>query len=387
MPSFFTAEHACAVGRLLEQWVHRDEVPAVVVAAGDAERFDTWAYGKLRPTDDAPPVTDATIFLIASITKPIVALGVMSLVEQGVVKLSDAVVDYVPEFASHGKRNIRIVHLLTHTSGLPDMLPDNASLRREQAPIEAFLERTCAVRPAFLPGRDVRYQSMGFLMLGQIVRRATGHSLAHLLDQRIFKPLAMHDTALGMPDDWLAPPQLPESAPSPAQPPSARPAGNGDARVERIAEIRTLRREPLSATWNTTYWRRFGAPWGGLLSTAPDLARLAQHLLRVHRGHSGVVSPPTLEAMTRNALHVMPEVPEPHRRCFPWGYGWQLNWSAHVTSFGDLLSPAAYGHWGATGTLMWIDPPRDRFAVALTTQPLENGPRRLTNLSNLICAG
>ena len=90
--------------------------------------------------------------------------------------------------------------------------------------------------------------------------------------------------------------------------------------------------------------------------------------------------------MTSNQLARMPEVPEIHRRCFPWGYGWQLEWPTHPTTFGALLSPSAYGHWGATGTMVWIDPERDAFCVVLSTQPVELGRRRLTQFTSAVCA-
>jgi CubicO group peptidase (beta-lactamase class C family) len=108
--------------------------------------------------------------------------------------------------------------------------------------------------------------------------------------------------------------------------------------------------------------------------------------LGIHAGREGIVSPATLAAMTTNQLAQMPNVPDKHRRCFPWGYAWQLNWPTHDTAFGDLLSPAAYGHWGSTGTMVWLDPALGRFAVALTTQPLELGRRWLARFSNIVCA-
>ena len=119
---------------------------------------------------------------------------------------------------------------------------------------------------------------------------------------------------------------------------------------------------------------------------AGDLAKLCRHLLRIHNGAKGILSPATLEAMTTNQLSAYPDVPETNRRCTPWGLGWQLNWPHHARAFGDLLSPSAYGHWGATGTMVWIDPPRDCFAVVLTTQPLEDRHRRQARFTNTLCS-
>jgi CubicO group peptidase (beta-lactamase class C family) len=88
--------------------------------------------------------------------------------------------------------------------------------------------------------------------------------------------------------------------------------------------------------------------------------------------------------MTTNQLAAMPQVPEQERRGRPWGLGWRLNWPAHSANFGDLLGPRAYGHWGATGTLVWIDPDTEAFFVLFTTQPQEPEGRLLARLSNVI---
>ncbi|MBX3413673.1 MAG: beta-lactamase family protein [Pirellulales bacterium] len=354
---------------LVRGWLDRDEVPAVAYAvASSHERFATRAFGRMSPEPAAPALASDAIFLIASPTKPITATAVMLLVEAGLVKLADPIARYVPGFARHGKRAITLLHALTHTSGLPDMLPENAALRARQAPLAEFTERVCALEPDFAAGRKVQYQSMGVLMLAEVVERVTGARLGDFLRERVFEPLAMHDTTLGMPAEW----EQPDAAGQPSK-------------KSRLATLRTTEAErEYGGVWNSDYWRRLGAPWGGLLSTAGDLARFVQHLLKIHRGEAGIFGPTTLEAMTRNWLAMMPKVPGGERRCHPWGLGWQLNWPTHATTFGDLLSPAAYGHWGATGTIVWLDPQRDVGGVALTTQPLEKGRRRLTNLTNAL---
>ena len=89
--------------------------------------------------------------------------------------------------------------------------------------------------------------------------------------------------------------------------------------------------------------------------------------------------------MTTNQLMHLPDLPEVERRCQPWGLGWQLNWPRHSRTFGDLLSPSAYGHWGDTGTMLWLDPVSDVYCVALTNHPLEPRNRRLTRFSNAVC--
>jgi len=85
-------------------------------------------------------------------------------------------------------------------------------------------------------------------------------------------------------------------------------------------------------------------------------------------------------------LEAFHDLPESDRRTRPWGFGWRLNWHAHAASFGDFLSQNAYGHWGATGTLFWIDPERRTAAVMLSTQPMERDRSPLVRLSNAISA-
>jgi CubicO group peptidase (beta-lactamase class C family) len=142
-----------------------------------------------------------------------------------------------------------------------------------------------------------------------------------------------------------------------------------------------------SWNWNSEYWRRLGAPWGGLLTTPADLARLAA--MQLNRGALGdrrILSRASIAAATRNQLEAMRDLPEQDRRTRPWGLGWRLNWPAHSANFGDLLGPRSYGHWGATGTLMWIDPDLDAALIVLTTRPQEPRGSYLARASNAIVA-
>ena len=357
---------------LLDEWTATDRLPAAAAVVGSSGGVSRPRhFGRQRVAADSPPLAPDALFLIASPTKPIVATALLMLVEAGQIQLVDPVVRYVPEFGKHGKRAITLAHCLTHTSGLPDMLPDNDALRVARAPLSEFLARVCELTPDFLPGRNVQYQSLGFLLLAEVLERVTGRSLPEFLAERIFAPLEMHDSWLGLP---------------------TQSSHGGEIVVEPAlrARVAELRIGPIrlsgASHWNGDYWLALGAPWGGLLSTPSDLGKFAAHLLSIQRGKRGIITRATLDAMTSNQLARMPEVPEIHRRCFPWGYGWQLEWPTHPTTFGALLSPSAYGHWGATGTMVWIDPERDAFCVVLSTQPVELGRRRLTQFTSAVCA-
>ena len=357
-----------AVLQMADRLCRQDHVPALAIAVGRAGTPSVvHLFGRQQLNPASVAVREDAIFLVASLTKPIVAMGVMLLVERGEMALGDRVSDFVPEFARHGKVGTTLRHLLTHTSGLPDMLPDNRELRAAHSPLSAFVAGACDSKADFNPGRGVQYQSMGFAMLGEIIERVSGRSCAEFLHAEFFDPLGMHDTALGAPDGWFE--------------------GAG-SRVHRIAEIRVPDdQQGTDWNWNSRYWRSLGAPWGGLLTTPRDLARFAQMMLGGGRfGSHQLLSPATVAAATRNQLEPMRDVPEADRRTRPWGFGWRLNWAAHSANFGDLLGPRTYGHWGATGTVLWIDPERDLYGIILSTQPQEPDGRYLSRLSNMIAA-
>lgn len=345
---------------ILQRWVETDRIPAAAFCVGRSGRaLPPRLFGSQRPGPGAPPLRPDALFLLASITKPVTALAVVMLAERGLLSLNDRVADLLPDFARNGKQDIRILHLLTHTSGLPDMVPDNLRLRRDHQPLSAFVERTCRLAPAFRPGAAVQYQSTGFAILAELVHQASGRLLPEFLAQEVFGPLGMDDTSLG----WVA------------------------SRRERIAAVRTPPEQGADWGWNSPYWLGMGVPWGGLIASPSDLARLCMMMLGGGAlGGARVLSPAAVRAMTTNQLATIPETPEDERRCRPWGLGWRLNWPGQPSSFGDLLGPKTYGHWGATGTLCWLDPDSGVFMILLTTQPLEADGRFLARVSNVVAS-
>lgn len=337
---------------LLKKWANADQVPAAGVCVG--------RRGKAIEPVFAGQANNDSLFLVASLSKPVAVAAAMILVERGLIALDDRVAGFVPKFAANGKKDVRIRHLMTHTSGLPDMPPDNLMLRREQKPLSAFIDSTCRLPLLFEPGTKVNYQSMGTAMLGEVLHQVSGSALPEFLAKEVFAPLGMTDTSLG----W------------------------NPAKKDRIVPVRL----PKNATahenvWNTPYWLGFGAPWGGLITSPADYARFCLAMLGGGKlGDARILGSMTVRAMTSNQLDGMPKMSEDERRCRPWGLGWRLNWPAHSANFGDLLGPSSFGHWGATGTLAWCDPETDSFAVLLTTQPQEPDGRFLARLSNAICA-
>ena len=313
------------------------------------------AYGHIAPVAGAPATQPGSVFLVASITKPVTACALMLLVERGLVALSDPVSHYIPEFRGGDRAKVRVLDLLKHTSGLPDMLPENAALRREHAPLEEFVRHTFTTPLLYPPGTGFRYQSMGVLLAGEIVERITHLPLREFERKEIFERLGMQSTSLGLGGRRIA--DLVYCAPS---------SGANAADEESFGA-------------NSPYWRDMGHPWGGMHTTTMDLAILMQTFLNrgVYAGRR-LFSPATVRAMTSDQ--------NPGLNA-PWGLGWALGRSTAWNEFGDLVSPETFGHAGASGTVAWADPLTQVICIVLTNRPLSADHGRLLRLvSNAVAA-
>lgn len=362
------AERWHAVEKLVDQFCDTDQVPAIALQVMAGETSLCYFKGRQRVNDRSAPLREDAIFLVASITKPIVVLGALKLLEAGELLLGDRVKRFIPEFGCAGKHGITIRHLMTHTSGLPDMLPSNRELRSANAPLSEFVKQICQLTPDEPPGRMVQYQSTGIAILAEVIQRITGQTCPEYLKQTLFEPLEMYDTSLGVPEEWTS---------------------GGQPKIDRITEIRIPEELNIEShwDWNSSYWQRFGAPWGGLFTTPSDLANLVKMLQQNGRyQQQQILSYRTIEEATRNQLCDIPGLSKAARQGKAWGLGWQIVTAANSDYYGDLLSPAAYGHGGATGTVLWIDPLLQASAIILTTQPQEPHGRFLARISNTIVA-
>ncbi len=349
---------------LLDTWTHGVEpvIPGGAILVGrHGKVVPPRFFGHQGPEPGAEPIRPDGMFLLASITKPITYLGAMILVQRGLLSLSDRVTHYLPEFAAHHKDETLVSHLFTHTSGVPDMLPDNAEMRRQHASLETFMQG--AIRdtvPLFTAGTDFSYQSMGTLVVAKIIQELSGLRIDRFLKREIFDPLELKSIALG----------------------------SKGLQRERLVRVQTPEYQADSDFgWNSTYWQEFGAPWGGMFSSPEDFSVICQMLLNGGQyGDVRLLAPDTVRIMTTNRLNDYPNVPEPIRRTQPWGLGWQLNPVGTSKSWSDLLDRNVFGHTGATGTMAWIDRQRDGFCLLFTTAIRSRAPWRLVHLSNAIAA-
>ena len=300
--------------RLVSKQVDSGVVGAAVLDVRSGGRQLAQAFGAAHTKD--------AVFLLASITKPMTATAVMILSDRNELGLADAVHKFIPEFRGGDRERVTVRHLLTHTSGLPDMLPENEELRKRHAPLKDFVAGTCATPLLFPPGTQVRYQSMGILLAAEIVQRITRRSLPDFLRDEVFRPLGMHATSLG-----LGGRKIPETM---------------QCQVEQSTDW----------DWNSSYWRNLAAPWGGAHSNVADLSRFLRYFARPDRP---ILKTATVAAMIADQNQGLKQ---------PWGLGWMLA----QPSFGHCSS-RTFGHSGSTGTVAWLDPEKDLSCILLTTKP------------------
>jgi CubicO group peptidase (beta-lactamase class C family) len=347
----------------LDEWTSGSSAPVpggVILVGRKGKVVEPRFFGRQGPEPGAPPIRRDAIFLLASITKPVVYMGALMLVERGLLNLSDPVTRYIPDFAAHHKEGTLVQHLFTHTSGLPDMLPRDRELRAAHAPLEEFIAG--AVRdtmPLFPAGTSWSYQSMGTLVVAELIQKITGQRIHDYLHRQIIEPLDLRSTRLGA--KGLEEP--------------------------RLVRVQTPDWHKPDFGWNSKYWRELGAPWGTMFSTPEDFAVICQMILNGGQ-HNGVrlLSANTVQMMTTNRLDDCPELPKSIRRASPWGLGWKLNQPGTPGALCDLLGRQAFGHTGSTGNLLWIDPATGGFCILFTTAERARAPWRLVHLSNAVAA-
>jgi uncharacterized protein YbbC (DUF1343 family) len=254
----------------------------------------------------------------------------MVLFERGAIGLDDLLTKYVPECNKEGKRAITLRHLLLHVSGLPADIPKEAFAHGRGDAIR----RICDVSLRAAPGVALIYSDLGFILLEEVVRRVTSRELSVFADEAIFAPLGMRDTGF-LPSDRLR------------QRAAWTELVDGAWRVGVVHDPRA-------------YLLGGVAGHAGLFSTADDLALYARAIL----GGGEVDGKRLLSPRTVASMIAPHDVPGSIRA---------LGWSVQSTWRGEGLSPTAIGHFGFTGTALWIDPDKDLFAIVLTNRVHPDG--------------
>ena len=322
---------------VLERATATKQVDSAVLHVVQRDESFARQFGKAVSVD--------AMFLLGSISKPINVTAVMTLFDQGKFQLNDRVKKFLPAFTGDGRDDVTIRHLLTHVSGLPDQLANNNELRKQHAPLTEFAEQAIRTRLNFAPGIRYQYSSMGILLAARVAETISGSDILTLVDRSVFQPLGMKHSAQGLGRfklEEMVSCQMEGAAPE---------SGSGDPQAKEW-------------DWNSPYWRKLGAPWGGTHASAPDLARFLGGFMGAH---GKVIKPETARLMIKN---------QNPAGFTPRGLGFGVG----KESGSPGCSERTFGHTGSTGTLCWADPASETICVVLTSLPsraVQRHPREL----------
>jgi CubicO group peptidase (beta-lactamase class C family) len=336
----------------LQHFVDNDEISgAVTVVVGPDGIIALEAFG-LADVAKKRSMGKDSMFWIASMTKPMTAMAVMMLVEEGKVKLDDPLEKYVPEFKGirvkteqglvAATRLVTVKDLLTHSSGV-----DTGAVTPPGAPIDTLPLATMAAAYAKKPltdqpGTKWSYNNNAINLLGRIIEVASGKPYADFMEERLFEPLGMDNTTF-----WPSPDHMDVLA---------KPYSKNKETGALVEAKNTRFSEPLHDPKRTPF------PAGGLYSCAKDLGKIYQMILNEGQlNGKRFLKASTLKQMTTNQLGDLPKV--------SFAPGMQMGLGFHLVAqpqeVTESLSIGSFGHGGAFGTQAWIDPVKKRAYVLL----------------------
>jgi CubicO group peptidase (beta-lactamase class C family)/lysophospholipase L1-like esterase len=333
-------EHADVV---IRKAVENKEIPGAVLAVVHKGKLAYLkAYGNKQVYPQTVPMDVNTVFDLASVSKSVsTAVSAMILMERGQIRLLDPVKDYIPDFKGWENENgrqtdIRIVDLLTHTSGLPPYAPVKELEEKYGSPNpDGLIGYIATCKRDFKPKTDFQYSCLNYITLQRIIETISGKSLKAFAKENIFDVLGMAHTGYQPTDETLA-----RVAPTEKQ--------------EDGSVLTGVVHDPLARVMN-------GGVSGnaGVFSDANDLAVLTVALLN-NGEYNGkrILSPLGVKAMRTvpRGLEAFGRTP-----------GWDI-YSPYASNNGDLLGPNTYGHTGYTGTSLVIDPDNDVAVILLTNR-------------------
>jgi CubicO group peptidase (beta-lactamase class C family) len=340
------------VGAAMQEMAAKNEIAGavtVVVTPDKIVHLETTGFAEVAAKK---PMRPDTQFWIASMTKPITAVAILMLQDEGRLKVADPVSKYLPEFAQlktpSGKpANLTITQILTHTSGLGEASAPDAQKARTLADLVPLW---LSAPMQYEPGEKWKYTQSGINAAGRIVEVVSGQSFDVFLQKRLFNPLGMKQTTF-----YLTPKQR---------------AGLVTAYAKN-KETGQLEPTPPRADFGSRERPPQGN--GGLYSTALDYARFCQMLLNggSFKGRR-YLSSTAMKLLTTSQTG---ELPTGFFQNEPFGrhgtnYGWGLGTCVLKTPHDGvvaMLSPGSYGHGGAWGTQAWVDPVK-RVAYILMVQ-------------------
>ncbi len=320
---------------LLDRAVADRAFPGGVLAVGYQNELVVHEFGRQTYDPKSPAVNVDTIYDAASLTKPVVTATLVAMqMEAGRIGLDLPVARFIHEWNSgpnpDWRKTVTVRNLLTHSSGLPAHKDYFLTLHSKRE----FIAAICAEPLEYAPGTKTIYSDLGFILLGEILERATGKTLDQLAHEEIFAPLDMAGTTFNPPKNLLE-------------------------RVAPTENDATYRKRLLQGEVHDENAFAMGGVAGhaGMFTTASDLAAFCQMLLNGGiYGHHRMLTRATISQFTAA------QAVAGNTRTLGW-----MSPTPNSTS-GRYFSPRSYGHLGFTGTSVWIDPDRKMFVILLTNR-------------------
>jgi CubicO group peptidase (beta-lactamase class C family) len=342
----FSPEKLAAMDQAITNTIASNNTPGAVLWFEHNRQVYAKVYGNRAVVPAVEAATADTIYDAASVTKVMATTPAMLLlIERGKVDLDQPVMTYLPEFKDSGREKITVRLLLTHHSGLPAGLS-----RRDFNGYTGAIEQAVTERPTVTPGTSFRYSDANFILLGELVRRVSGRSLADFTQTEIYTPLGMKDTRYLPPDEWR-----PRIAPT-----------------ERVGGtvLRGVVHDPTA--------RRMGGVAGhaGLFTTAADTARFCRMMLNGGElNGKRIFKPETVKLMTT--------VQSPPGSNARRGLGWDID-SPYAGPRGKVFPIGSYGHTGWTGPSIWIDPFSKTFLIVMCNRNHPTGDGNVLKLRSML---
>ncbi|MDB6080352.1 MAG: estB 3 [Akkermansiaceae bacterium] len=327
----------------MQEFVDAKEIAGSVTLVADEGKVLHLAATGLADLATAAPMKADAIFWIASMTKPVTATAVMMMQEEGKLSVDDPIAKYLPEFADlkdpEGKPvSVTIKQCLTHTSGLQD-LP--AGMGKGLLTLEDFTKAVAPLPLKALPGAKWEYCQTGINAVGRIVEVVSGESYPDFLAKHLFVPLGMSSTGFYLNEEQ-----------------AARLATSYKRTPEGVLEKVEL---PFFEGQPATSRNRYPRANGGLFSDAEDYAKFARMIL-----NGGELD--GRRYLKEGSVKQMTTVQTGSLATgFTPGNGWGLGWCVvrQPQAVSATLSAGSFGHGGAYGTQVWIDPVKKRVHLLL----------------------
>ncbi len=319
------------VVRLLAAAVDARVTPGAIVEVGTAGGTEwTATAGRISAASDAAPVTAATVYDLASLTK-VLATTTLAMRHEasGALPLETSVADRLPEFRRHPR--ISVADLLQHAAGLPAHRP----LYLEVAGRAGYRARIAAEPLAYAPRTRHAYTDLGFMVLGLLIEDAGAANLADQFDDFVDDALEGIELRYGVRPAWR----------------------------DRVAPttVSPWRERMMVGLVHDDNAAALGGAAGhaGLFGTAAAVGAVARWYLSLWSGR--VPASARIAAATARRFATRGTIPGSSR-----ALGWDT--MLPTSSCGSHLSAHAFGHTGFTGTSLWIDPDKDLYVVCLTNR-------------------